>query len=188
MEKDSIIIGIDFGTSNSVISYFKNGPQILKDGINTMIPTKVYLGEKMYFGNNIPMSILQSSNKLLYENFKSNITNDVSSEYNNIIYLYFKYLYNLIKLKFPDDMIECVLTVPSNFNDYQRNIILNNARRGEINIIRLINEPTAAAFAYGLNIPTKLNDGNILVFDALKLTFRKVKLNKRSNCFCNDKK
>ena len=30
--------------------------------------------------------------------------------------------------------------------------------------------------------------GNILVFDALKLTFRKVKLNKRSNCFCNDKK
>jgi len=130
-----------------------------------MIPTKVYLGEKMYFGNNIPMSILQSSNKLLYENFKSNITNDVSSEYNNIIYLYFKYLYNLIKLKFPDDMIECVLTVPSIFNDYQRNIILNNARRGEINIIRLINEPTAAAFAYGLNIPTKLNDDNILVFD-----------------------
>ena len=62
-------------------------------------------------------------------------------------------------------MIECVLTVPSNFNDYQRNIILNNARRGEINIIRLINEPTAAAFAYGLNIPTKLNDDNILVFD-----------------------
>lgn len=30
--------------------------------------------------------------------------------------------------------------------------------------------------------------GNILIFDALKLTFRKVKLNKRSNCFCNDKK
>ena len=30
--------------------------------------------------------------------------------------------------------------------------------------------------------------GNILIFDALKLTFRKVKLNKRYNCFCNDKK
>ena len=30
--------------------------------------------------------------------------------------------------------------------------------------------------------------GNILVIDGLKLTFRKVKLNKRSNCYCNDKK
>ena len=30
--------------------------------------------------------------------------------------------------------------------------------------------------------------GNILIIDALKLTFRKVKLNKRSNCFCNGKK
>ena len=30
--------------------------------------------------------------------------------------------------------------------------------------------------------------GNILIFDALKLTFRKVKLNKRYNCFCNDEK
>ena len=30
--------------------------------------------------------------------------------------------------------------------------------------------------------------GHLLIVDALKLTFRKVKLNKRSNCFCNDKK
>jgi len=30
--------------------------------------------------------------------------------------------------------------------------------------------------------------GNILIIDGLKLTFRKVKLNKRSNCYCNDKK
>jgi len=30
--------------------------------------------------------------------------------------------------------------------------------------------------------------GNILIIDALKLTFRKVKLNKRSNCYCNEKK
>ena len=30
--------------------------------------------------------------------------------------------------------------------------------------------------------------GHILIIDALKLTFRKVKLNKRSDCFCNGKK
>ena len=30
--------------------------------------------------------------------------------------------------------------------------------------------------------------GHILIIDALKLTFRKVKLNKRSNCYCNEKK
>ena len=30
--------------------------------------------------------------------------------------------------------------------------------------------------------------GNILIIDALELTFRKVKLNKRSDCYCNEKK
>ena len=30
--------------------------------------------------------------------------------------------------------------------------------------------------------------GNILIIDGLKLTFRKVKLNKRSDCYCNEKK
>ena len=30
--------------------------------------------------------------------------------------------------------------------------------------------------------------GSILIIDGLKLTFRKVKLNKRSDCYCNDKK
>ena len=30
--------------------------------------------------------------------------------------------------------------------------------------------------------------GHILIIDALKLTFRKVKLNKRSDCYCNEKK
>jgi molecular chaperone DnaK len=170
-ESKEIILGIDFGTTNSVISYFDKGPQVLKDGINSLIPSKVYLGEKKYFGNNIPNINLfakQNENIPLFENFKSKIDDTgCTSEINNIILLYFKYLFSLVKEffnKYNDPKFESVLTVPSNFNDIQRNIVLENAKKAGFNIIRLINEPTAAAFAYGLDSKDYIEE-NILVFD-----------------------
>lgn len=170
-ESKEIILGIDFGTTNSVISYFEKGPQVLKDGINSLIPSKVYLGEKKYFGNNIPNINsfgLQNENISLFENFKSKIEDEgCTAEINNIILLYFKYLLSLVKdffNKYTNPIFESVLTVPSNFNDIQRSVVLENAKKAGFNIIRLINEPTAAAFAYGLDSKDYIEE-NILVFD-----------------------
>ena len=78
---DSLVLGIDFGTTNSVISYFNkkhNCPEVIKDGIDTLIPTRVYVGEKKYFGNHIPDAILKSSK--IIENFKTNIPLEKSTE------------------------------------------------------------------------------------------------------------
>jgi molecular chaperone DnaK (HSP70) len=58
-----------------------------------------------------------------------------------------------------------VLSVPAYFNKNQREIIKNSATYAGLNVIRLINEPTAAAICYGLGKNTKDNIDNIIVFD-----------------------
>jgi heat shock protein 5 len=59
-----------------------------------------------------------------------------------------------------------VISVPAYFNKIQRQIIKNSATSAGLNVIRLINEPTAAAICYGLGKTKTSNDGiNIIVFD-----------------------
>ena len=61
-----------------------------------------------------------------------------------------------------------VITVPANFTDGQRQCTKQAAKLAGIEVLRIINEPTAAALAYGLgdsNNETKKGEGKILVFD-----------------------
>jgi endoplasmic reticulum chaperone BiP len=55
-----------------------------------------------------------------------------------------------------------VVTVPAYFNDAQRQATKDAGKIAGLNVVRIINEPTAAAIAYGLN---KAGEKNILVFD-----------------------
>lgn len=57
---------------------------------------------------------------------------------------------------------DAVITVPAYFNDDQRQATKNAAKIAGLNVERLVNEPTAAALAYGLD---KHNKGNIAVYD-----------------------
>ena len=56
-----------------------------------------------------------------------------------------------------------VVTVPAYFNDAQRQATKDAGTIAGLNVMRIINEPTAAAIAYGLN--KKEGEKNILVFD-----------------------
>lgn len=63
------------------------------------------------------------------------------------------------------DIKDCVITVPAYFNDACRQATKDAGMIAGLNVLRIINEPTAAAIAYGLD---KMKDGkerNILVFD-----------------------
>ena len=53
-----ILVGIDFGTSNTIITYFNNNKiNILHDGVFKMIPSKIYYhNDKIYCGNYIPVN------------------------------------------------------------------------------------------------------------------------------------
>ena len=58
-----------------------------------------------------------------------------------------------------------VITVPANFNDAQRKCIKHAANLSDVEVIRIINEPTAAALTYGLQEKYNGKNGNILIFD-----------------------
>lgn len=59
---------------------------------------------------------------------------------------------------------DAVITVPAYFNDAQRQATKDAGRIAGLNVLRIINEPTAAALAYGLD---KTNSGemNVIIFD-----------------------
>ncbi|MEU2735614.1 molecular chaperone DnaK [Streptomyces sp. NPDC007095] len=61
-----------------------------------------------------------------------------------------------------EDVTEAVITVPAYFNDSQRTATKESGEIAGLKVLRIINEPTAAALAYGLD---KENDQTVLVFD-----------------------
>lgn len=166
--KKSITIGLDFGTTNTVISYFQKNPVIFKDSVKDCIPTKIYFDKKISCGNYIPIDTDRISKNII-SNFKTKIGtnfefnfNDKIYKENDILFIFFNHIKELLNNKFTDYIFDTILTVPSNFNDNQRKIIMSIAKKVGFNILRIINEPTAAAFAYGLN---KNIEDKIMVFD-----------------------
>src|SRR5258706_3965611 len=67
-----------------------------------------------------------------------------------------------------EKVTEAVVTVPAYFNDSQRQATKDAGRISGLNVLRIINEPTAAALAYGLG---KQQDPKIAVFDLGVRTF-----------------
>jgi molecular chaperone DnaK len=61
-----------------------------------------------------------------------------------------------------EKVVDAVITVPAYFNDAQRQATKDAGKIAGLNVLRIINEPTAAALAYGLD---KKNNETILVFD-----------------------
>ena len=66
------------------------------------------------------------------------------------------------ELSLGDELTGAVITVPAYFDDAQRQATKDAARLAGLNVLRLINEPTAAAVAYGLD---KISNGVIAVYD-----------------------
>merc|ERR1712179_891117 len=60
---------------------------------------------------------------------------------------------------------DAVVTVPAYFNDAQRQATKDAGAIAGLNVLRIINEPTAAAIAYGLDKKSSGGEKNILIFD-----------------------
>merc|ERR1711964_920421 len=63
------------------------------------------------------------------------------------------------------DVKDAVVTVPAYFNDYQRQATKDAGVISGLNVLRIINEPTAAAIAYGLDKKKGSSECNVLIFD-----------------------
>merc|ERR1711916_418353 len=64
-----------------------------------------------------------------------------------------------------ENVKEAVITVPAYFNDQQRQATKDAGAIAGLNVLRIINEPTAAAIAYGLDTNAGSGEKNVLIFD-----------------------
>lgn len=180
---NEILVGIDFGTTNTVITVFSaNKANILMDGVFKIIPSKIgKLNGKIYCGNYIPIScqnIIHSFKITIGENkefqFNSQNTNNENLEQTyshlDLLVIFLNHIKNLIikncssQKNLLEILIKSVITVPSNFNDKQREVIRCGFESVGIKVLRIINEPSAAALSYGLSHSSNL-DEKILVID-----------------------
>lgn len=165
-----LILGIDFGTTNTVITYFQNNkPNLLVDGVYKSIPSKIGVKNDMIFcGNYIPLKtdyIIDNFKTIIGQTFNPIIVGNKTLLLNDILIIFFDHIKKIINKKFDSTYnLKTIITVPSNFNDKQREIIRNAFNYCKFNVLRIINEPSAAALSYGLS---NINDTEerILVID-----------------------
>jgi molecular chaperone DnaK len=187
-------IGIDLGTTNSVVAVMEAGkPTVIinSDG-NRLTPSVVAFtktGERLVGQIAKRQAVLNPENTIYSaKRFIGRRYPEVQSEIKNVTYkvvpgpndaVRFEMMGKqyapeeisaLVLRKLADDATkylgekvnDAVITVPAYFNDAQRQATKDAGKIAGLNVLRIINEPTAAALAYGLD---KKKNETILVFD-----------------------
>ena len=165
-----LCLGIDFGTTNSVCSVKIDEKIIyIEDSKKKLIPSIVFFkNQKVYIGNQIKNSSISELIFSVKRFFTDNPDQIIFSQGSNkktaidISKEIFSYIKNLSQDYLKQTIDDCVLTVPAYFDEKARSGIMRAAFLAGFNVRRLINEPTAAAFAYGLE---KKKRGLFLVYD-----------------------
>ncbi len=190
LQKDSsndIIVGIDLGTTNSLVAYIDpctNKPVcIAKNGSSSLIPSVIHFGKNEEITVGTPAKALMiaepertifSVKRLMgkaykdianYEKFFTyNIIDDqsdalvkiqVGSKFYSPIELsslILKELKQLAEVTIGKSISKAVITVPAYFNDAQRQATKDAGKLAGLDVLRIINEPTAASLAYGIGV------------------------------------
>lgn len=171
--KMGAIIGIDLGTTTSEISYLNNGkPELIQNVFGERLTFSVVgVGEDgdLLIGNPAkkqlilnPSNTIAEVKRLMGKNTKINIGgNDYQPQEISAIIL--KHLKKCAEEYLNEEVTEAVITVPAKFNNIQRQATKDAAAIAGLNVERIINEPTAAALAYGID--NYDNEETILVYD-----------------------
>ena len=165
-------VGIDLGTTNSVVAVMEAGePVVIPNAEGSRITPSVVgftkTGERLVGATAKRQAILNpertisSIKRKMGTDFKVNIDGkDYTPE--EISGMILQKMKTDAETYLGDKVTDAVVTVPAYFNDAQRTATKTAGEIAGLNVLRIINEPTAAALAYGLD---KKENETILVYD-----------------------
>jgi molecular chaperone DnaK len=196
----SKVVGIDLGTTNSLVAYVKDGVPIVirdKDG-DGLVPSVVSVAEDntIYVGREAQRRLLTDAKRTAYsvKRFMGKGREDVRHEAEHFPFGVAGEAGGVVRIglgareftppeisafilrelkhraethfaeqgEFDNEVDRAVITVPAYFNDAQRTATRDAGRIAGLEVLRIINEPTAASLAYGLD---KKHSGVIAVYD-----------------------
>ena len=190
------VVGIDLGTTNSVVAAIEGGqPNVITnvEGLRTtpsivaytkkqellvgqiakrqavINPENTFFSVKRFIGSKenelsedarqLPYKVIKDSNGNIKINCSS-LKKEFSPE--EVSAQVLRKLVDDASLYLGQEVTKAVITVPAYFNDSQRQATMDAGKIAGIEVLRIINEPTAASLAYGLD---KKQNETILVFD-----------------------
>jgi molecular chaperone DnaK len=190
------VVGIDLGTTNSVVAAIEGGqPSVIinAEGLRTTPSIVAYTKKQELLVGQIAkrQAVINPENTFFsVKRFIGSKESEISAEAKQLPYKVTKDSNDNIKIKCPalskefspeeisaqvlrklindaktylsQDVTQAVITVPAYFNDSQRQATMDAGKIAGIEVLRIINEPTAASLAYGLD---KKQNETILVFD-----------------------
>ncbi len=166
-----IILGIDLGTTNSAVAIMEGKkPVILEnpEGKRTTPSVVSFKGDEVIVGDAAKRQMITNPNTVVSikrhmgEKYEVDIDGKKYTP-EEISAKILSYIKNFAEKKIGHKVNKAVITVPAYFNDAQRQATKNAGRIAGLEVARIINEPTAAALAYGLEKTDK--EQKILVFD-----------------------
>lgn len=187
-----LAVGIDLGTTNSLVATVRSGSAVClpdSDGRATLPSVVRYLDGGVEVGKNAlsaqktdPLNTVSSAKRLI-----GRTLTDLAQESQYLPYRFtpnervvelntrqgaktpievsaeiLKALKSRAEETLGGDLVGAVITVPAYFDDAQRQATKDAARLAGLNVLRLLNEPTAAAIAYGLD---NASEGTFVVYD-----------------------
>ncbi|MHC4471673.1 MAG: molecular chaperone DnaK [Planctomycetota bacterium] len=190
----SPVIGIDLGTTNSLVAYMKDGePVVIGDEAKRrLVPSVISIGDKdvMLVGDLARNRMVSAHDRTVFsvKRFMGRSYEDVEDELHLLPFLVSDADTGPIRIRLFDrdytpqelsafilrelkrraeahlgqELKQAVITVPAYFNDAQRQATKAAGFIAGLQVLRIVNEPTAAALAYGL---TNRDSGVVAVYD-----------------------
>jgi chaperone protein DnaK len=188
----SRIVGIDLGTTNSLVAYMEGGfPKVIPDADGqVLLPSIVaFTAGGILVGDAAKRQLVRNPARTIYsvKRFMGKGYGDVKEE---LRYFPFHVLPSdeMVRIRVADREVtppevsalilralkeraeahlglpvtKAVITVPAYFNDSQRQATKDAGRIAGLEVLRIVNEPTAASLAYGLH---RLKEGTVAVYD-----------------------
>ncbi|MBK9257037.1 MAG: Fe-S protein assembly chaperone HscA [Saprospiraceae bacterium] len=197
-ENKEIIVGIDLGTTNSLIAYISDGsPVTVKsgNGKNSLTPSVLYFDEnnEITVGEEAKAHLIKDPERTIFsvkrlmgksykdvDKLRSSIGYEIIDEdkeslvkikTGNKFYTPVELSAEILKsLKRDAENLlqttinKAVITVPAYFNDAQRQATRDVGKLAGLDVLRIVNEPTAASLAYGIGLD-RTHKSNIAVYD-----------------------